>query len=235
MKDTIQYGNTQIAYNYKFAERRTLAIEVHPNGGVVVIAPHDSDLSEIRSKVEKRAPWIAKQLRFFKAYPFNTIQKEWVSGETVYYLGRQYRLKIHQGEDSVKLQGKFLHVTTGNKKNTEQIQTLVEQWYSAHAQKLFLERMSRLEPIILREKVSVAKLQVRKMKMRWGSCTKRGNILLNVNLVKAPVYCIDYVIMHEICHLKYHNHSPRFWAMLQKYYPDWWKAKQRLEQGGWNG
>lgn len=235
MKEEIEYGNTTIRYSYKFSKRKTLAVEVHPNGDVVAVAPINATPADIKHKVEKRAAWIAKQLRFFRAYPNNRSVPEWVSGETVYYLGRQYRLKIHEGEESVKLQGKFLHVTTNKKSDTEKVRILVEHWYMTHARRIFLDRLTRFETMLGREKIQVNQIQVRKMKMRWGSCARNGNIILNSALIKAPVYCIDYVIVHEICHLKYHNHSPRFWAMLNRHCPDWQKAKERLEQGGWNG
>ncbi len=235
MTGTVEYGNTKIQYSFKFSNRRTLAIEVHPNGDVLVVAPVAATKSDIQTKVEKRAAWITKQLRFFRAYPFNRNQTEWVSGETIYYLGRQYRLKISKGEDVVKLQGKFLHVWLNEKSDIGKIQTLVETWYQHHATKIFTERIERIQHILTREKINVNKLLVRKLEKRWGSCTKQGNIVLNSHLVKAPVYCIDYVLTHEICHLKHHDHSPKFWAMLQKYFPEWGKAKQRLEHGGWNG
>lgn len=235
MKGIVEYGNTKIQYSFKFSNRKTLAIEVHPNGDVLVVAPVAATKSDIQTKVEKRAAWITKQLRFFRAYPFNRNIPEWISGETIYYLGRQYRLKINEGDDAVKLQGKFLHVWTLKKSDTRKIKTLIEEWYHSHAQKLFSERIARFKMVLDREKIKLNKLYVRSMQKRWGSCTKQGNIVLNSFLVKAPVYCIDYVIVHEICHLKYHDHSPRFWAMLQKHCPEWSKAKERLEVGGWNG
>ena len=235
MKGTLDYGNTKVQYSVKFSNRKTLAIEVHPNGSVIVIAPELTADSDIHKKVEKRAPWITKQLRFFKAYPFNQSEPDWVSGETVYYLGWQYRLKINEGDYAIKLQGKYLHVWTSKKSQTEKVKAIVEAWYYGHARKIFNERITRFKTILDREKIKFNKLYVRSMQKRWGSCTKQGNIVLNSLLVKAPVYCIDYVIVHEICHLKYHNHGPRFWAMLQKHCPEWAKAKERLEAGGWNG
>jgi len=234
MMGTVEYGNTTFHYNVRFTDRKTLAVEVHPDGKVIIIAPISATKTEIQNKVEKRSAWITKQLRFFKAYPFNKNQAEWVGGETVYYLGRQYRLKIIIGNEDVKLYGKFLFVSTPQKHDAHRIKILVESWYLSHAKRVFAERIKRFTSLMEREKIVMNKLQTRSMLKRWGSCTKQRNIVLNSLLVKAPVYCIDYVIVHEICHLKYHDHSPRFWGLLLKHCPDWAKAKERLEHGGWN-
>ena len=74
---------------------------------------------------------------------------------------------------------------------------------------------------------------IRKLDKRWGSCTKKGNIVINAELIKAPINCIDYVLIHEICHLKHHDHSTKFWTLLNKYCPDWAVLKQKLENGSW--
>jgi predicted metal-dependent hydrolase len=229
----VEYGDTKIQFVVRFSDRKTLAIEVHPNGEVIVISPKAATEMEIQLKVEKRSGWIAKQLRHFRAYPFNENKMEWISGETVYYLGRQYRLKIIKGEDAVKLQGKFLNVWQREKSDTQKSRFLIEDWYQNHANKIFLERVARMQPILSREKLTINKVFIKPLDKRWGSCTKKGSILLNTMLVKTPIYCIDYVITHEICHLKYHDHSPKFWSMLRKYSPDWFKVKEKLEHGGW--
>lgn len=230
MGNSISYGTTIIKYSVKKTKRKTLAIEVYPDNSVWIIAPMDACPDEIQAKVEKKAPWIAKQQRFFDGRPETTVAPEWVSGENIYYLGRQYRLKIHEGIADVKLAGKYLNVTVENKENKTKIAALVNSWYLKHARSKFEERLELLNPIFERENLIMNSLIIRKLEKRWGSCTKKGNIVLNSDLIKAPITCIDYVLIHEICHLKHHNHSPKFWALLNKYCPDWVKTKDRLEK-----
>ncbi|CAN5747570.1 SprT family zinc-dependent metalloprotease [soil metagenome] len=229
MSNQVSYGNTQIAYSVKRASRKTLAIEVHPDKKVVVVAPFDATAEKIHSKVEKRAAWIAKQLRYFSKGSKPTRKAEWVSGENIYYLGRQYRLKILKGKDDVKLDGGFLKITINDKSNNKRIRALANKWYRDRAKECFAKQILKQDNILFKEKVKINKIQVRQLSKRWGSCTKQGNIILNVDLVKAPVQCIDYVIIHEICHLKHYNHGRKFFLLLEKHCPDWEKRKSKLE------
>lgn len=230
MKKTISYGTTKIKYSVERRDRKTLAIEVHPDNSVNVIAPLEANDEDIHSRVEKKAPWITKQQRFFVGRPALMVNPEWVSGENIYYLGRQYRLKLIEGNDNeVKLAGKFLNVIVLNKEDKKKIADLVNTWYLKHARTKFEERMALLHPILERENLKMNSLMIRKLNKRWGSCTKKGNIVVNSDLIKAPINCIDYVLIHEICHLKYHDHSPKFWTLLNKYCPDWIKTKNKLE------
>lgn len=233
MTDSHSYGTTNISYSVEFRDRKTMAIEVLPDGSVKVIAPLKTIPEVIQAKVEKRASWIAKQLRFFKGNTSVKYIHEWVSGESIYYLGRQYRLKIHVGEPDVKLAGKYLNVTVKDKEDKKKISDLVNTWYLKHARTKFEERMALLHPILERENLKMNSLMIRKLSKRWGSCTAKGNIVVNADLIKAPINCIDYVLIHELCHLKYHDHSNKFWTLLNKYCPDWTVLKNKLENGNW--
>lgn len=234
MVKVVKYGTSSIHYRVKRGERRTIAIEVHPDGVVQVVAPSDANENLIHSKVEKRASWISKQIRFFESAGATKRKPEWVSGETIYYLGRQYRLKLTQGEEQVKMSGKFLQVAVANKKSVLRIQKLVEAWLFQQAKRIFTKRLEIHSSILNREKIKMNKLFVRKIQKRWGSCTKKGNIVLNSELVHASVSCMDYVIIHEICHLKHMNHKAKFWKLLSKHCPDWAKRKKRLESAARN-
>lgn len=229
MGNLFSYGTTNIKYSVKRTDRKTLAIEVHPDSSVHIISPMDASTEDIHAKVEKKAAWIAKQQRFFEGRPDESKEPEWISGENIFYLGRQYRLKVHVGTPDVKLAGKYLNVTVEDKENKTKIAALVNSWYLKHARRKLEERMALLNPILEREGLKMNSLMIRKLKKRWGSCTKKGNIVINSDLIKAPINCIDYVLIHEICHLKHHNHSNQFWTMLNKYCPDWVKTKDKLE------
>jgi len=229
MSNSISYGTTKIAYSIEFRDRKTMAIEVHPDSSVLVVAPIDSTPEKIQAKVEKRASWIAKQQRFFNKRPDKAYTHEWVSGENIFYLGRQYRLKISEGKSDAKLMGKYLHISVPNKKNKSQIETLVNAWYLSHARTKLEERIKTFEPMLKREGLEMNSLIIRKLEKRWGSCTPKRNIVINADLIKTPIHCIDYVIIHELCHLKHHNHGPEFWSLLNKYCPNWSKLKDKLE------
>ena len=206
-----------------------MAIEVHPDSSVKVIAPLETTPEKIQSKVEKRAPWIAKQQRTFSSNIRSQSNREWISGENIFYLGRQYRLKVEVGQPDVKMSGKYLKVSVPDKTNKNQIESLVNSWYLKHARIKLEERIANYQQMLDREGLEVNSLIIRKLNKRWGSCTPKKNIVINSELIKAPIHCIDYVIIHELCHLKHHNHGPAFWNLLNKYCPEWVKLKEKLE------
>jgi len=221
----------RIPFSVQFRKRSKLAITVHPDMRVEVAAPTGSDMDAVLARVEKRAAWITRQIRYFEQYQPTQPPPRFVSGETHLYLGRQYRLKVRQAEPhGVKLIGRFFFVFVEDLTDRQEIQSLLETWYRDHAERLFRLRMqSAVESAKSLAIKTSPKLLIRRMERRWGSCTKAGNILLNVSLVKAPIHCIDYVIMHELCHLKVHNHGDEFYRLLTRCMPDWQARKRRLE------
>jgi len=229
-RHAIQYGLRRIEYDLTYGDRQDLAISVHPNLRVSVKAPIGKAPAEVKKRVLRRARWIVQQLVDFERFQPLPTERQYVSGETHLYLGRQYRLRVIEGhEDEVKLVGGYIEVRTGQKASRERVRRMVIGWFTQHA-KVALER--RLDQCVLtanRANLPRPPIRYRPMKRRWGSCTKNNRITLNLELAKAPVHCIDYVIMHELCHLRYKNHSRGFWRLLSRLMPDWEKRKMRLE------
>lgn len=229
---TVLYGKTEITYCVNACDRKTLAIHVYPDGQVFVDAPITASDEAIAEKVKKKAPWIFKQKMQFEAYPPVLPKRSYVSGESHRYLGRQYRLLVIQGSvDQVKLLHGRLIVETPTQNNPEKIRTLLQEWYRLRAKAIFSERYN----LCIRQ---VAKLdirhnqgfQLRSMPNRWGSCAAQGTIFLNPELVAAPKDCIDYVITHELCHLKEHNHGQKFYKLLSSVMNDWEIRRKRLNE-----
>ena len=231
-KRSVLFGQTEIAYSVNSYDRKTLAIHVYPDGQVAVDAPMTASNQAIADKVKKKAPWIFKQKLRFESYPPALPQRQYVSGETHRYLGRQYRLLVNQGiVDQVKLVHSRLIVETINPNKTEKVEALLKEWYRLRAKAIFSERYD----LCVRQ---VSKLgiehhqgfQLRFMSNRWGSCTNQGKIILNPELIAAPKDCIDYVITHELCHLKERNHSQAFYKLLTGVMKDWELRRKRLNE-----
>jgi predicted metal-dependent hydrolase len=228
----IVYGTTRIPFVLIYKNRKTLGIAVTPDKKVTITAPLDSSLEKILETVGKRAGWISKQIRKFESYETILLpyKVEYVSGETFYYMGRKYRLKVVEGEtEMVSRQGKYIRVVIKSKSSQKPIANLLMKWYRDEAKKIFQERFKRYDYILKREKIAVNQIVVRRLEKRWGSCTELGNIILNLSLVQSPVQCIDYVIVHELCHLKHLNHGPKFYNLLGRYMEDWEKRRDRLQ------
>jgi predicted metal-dependent hydrolase len=229
----IEYGKTTIEFNVTYSNRKTLEIAVYPDQNVWVTSPKDASMEKIHEKVRKRGRWIVKQLRYFKRFDPHDEFDDYISGETHRYLGKQYRLKVIQVNDrekeTVKLKNGYFQIYTVNKGDKEHVKYLLDTWYRRKAEKKFHERLGECLDILKKHEISKPRLQVYFMEKRWGSFTPSGKVLLNPDLIKHPVYCIDYVIIHELCHTKHPNHDKEFYDFLNKVLPDWVKRKHKLE------
>jgi len=226
----VEYGGQHISVDVEFRLRKRLSISVHPDGSVTALAPSDRSLEDVLAHLRRRRAWIAKQRRHFEKYQPLPEEKRYVSGETHLYLGRQYRLRIRQADEAAaKLIGRFFNVHVPRPDEPQAVAAAMDAWYREHAESLLRDRLDRCLESAASLRLTEVSLRVRPMRRRWGSCSEAGTITLNVDLVKAPLHCIDYVIMHELCHLRVHDHSPAFFRLLGRCMPDWQARKQRLE------
>lgn len=214
----------------EYSDRKTLGIKVHPDRRVEVHAPIDSTPEKIKEKVKSKANWILKQQEFFLSFHPLTPPRKYISGETHLYLGKQYRLRLHNSSDeSVKLYAGYINISCQDKTDKVLIKKLLDAWYTkkatSHFQELFHKRIANFEL----DRETKPTLRLKWMKNRWGVCNSHGLITLNLELIKAPKTCIEYVIVHEICHLSYLNHSTSFYNLLEQHYPRWRKTKHQLE------
>lgn len=226
-KQAFQFGSATIDYELQFSDRKTLGVTVTPEMDVIVTAPIGTEIHKIQSRLIKRAPWIIRSISFFLSFHPKTPKRKYISGETHLYLGRQYLLKIISGqEESVKLKGRYLLVSTMKSSNAK---ALLENWYHDQAKNKLHSIALPLIEKFKKYKVAPTAIELRSMPKRWGSCTAKGKIILNPELIKAPKGSIEYVITHELCHLIHHDHTQKFLDLQSKEMKDWEKWKLKLE------
>lgn len=232
MKGSVEYDGENILFEVSYGNRKTMEIAVHPDGRVTVKAPTETTRDTIYARVAKRARWIKKKLEYFRQFE-PSVPKRYVGGETHLFLGRQYRLKLVNSADrEVKLKGGYFFVTTPEPHDPTTIRKMLDKWYSDHALSVFQNRLQLCFESVKKLNVPFPKIGLRRLRKRWGSCGDSGYILLNTELIKTPLYCIDYVITHELCHLKIALHNKNYYRLLNKYMPDWEKRKEHLEKVG---
>ncbi|GAN54534.1 M48 family metallopeptidase [Tanticharoenia sakaeratensis] len=228
----LTYGGEQIRVELLPRARpgTTLRIKVHPDLTVQAVVPDGTSDADLEKALHQKTRWIWEKLRDFRAVQEHATPRAYVSGESHFYLGRRHLLKVHHQPDAsetVRMLRGRLEVSV-QERNTLRIQKLLELWYFTRAQDVFRTRLDALLPTTLWVTTPPAlKLQV--MQTQWGNCSPGGIVTLNPHLVKAPRDCIDYVILHELCHLKEHNHGPAFWSLLERVMPDWERHKARLD------
>lgn len=229
---SIFYGRRKIDYSLFSCNRKTMEIAVHPDSSVIVKAPKNTDISLIENKIHKRARWILRQINYFRQFDPRTPARCYVNGETHLYLGKRYRLKLKKdSSNSVKLSRGYFYVHCAETKDPQAVKKLLNRWYLEKARVQFRESMDRCWQKFNNTDLRKPDLSIKRMKKRWGSLSEKGTVTLNTELIKAPKECIDYVVTHELCHLKYNAHSREFFRLLDSVIPDWEKIKHKLELG----
>lgn len=231
MSPTCELGGRRVSYTLRRTHRRTVEIAVHPDGRLVVTAPASAPEERIAALIRKRARWVRAQVAYFAELRPLPTPRRFVPGETHRYLGRQYRLRVSRGRvERVRIEGGCLWVTTPAPGDRQRLQRLVESWYARRAAAVLGERLASCIARWHSAQLAAPKLAVRRMAKRWGSCSPSGRVTLNVDLVKVPSGCIDYVIAHELCHLEALHHGPRFWRLLERRMPDWEQRRRKLDR-----
>jgi hypothetical protein len=224
---TVKFDESELTFLTQFSKRKTLAILIYPSGKLVIKAPYKASLRQVHQFVYNHKNWIKnKQTSLQNITP---LHKKLAENECE-FLGKIYQINIIQDLINGVILAENLITIKMTKPNVEKAKNLLKKWYENKAEVVFNERINliniKTEPLGIKY---CSKAKIRKMKSRWGSCSSFGKITLNFELIKTPLECIDYVIAHELCHLKYFNHSTKFYSLLSKIMPDWKQHKTRLK------
>lgn len=229
----VAYGSEQIAFSLRRQPSRLvsrIAIHVEPDGRVHVDAPTLAPLADVLSAVRKRSRWISHHVSAAKDRLAHVLPREYVSGESIHYLGRRYRLKVIVEANSAveaRLRGEFVVVTMSSH-DPNIVRSALNTWYRQRAREMFARRLAAVAQS-LSWVHHLPPFRLQGMTRQWGSCSPAGRLTLNPWLVAAPREAIDYVILHELCHLKHRNHGRAFYALLKRYMPNWEQIKSRLD------
>lgn len=233
-KHQVQYGSKWIEFELERKNVKNVNLNIKPDMTVTVSASEKVPLEFIYNFVKSKSAWITKQVKQFETVqPYKQSEREYVSGESFKYLGKQFRLKVQETteEETVKYFRGFIYLQVKNRHDYSRKAKLMEQWYRDKAKKIFEELLDKLYPLVQKYGIDKPALDMRVMKARWGSAlVDSKTILLNSELIKAPKYCIEYVILHEMIHFKYNDHSDSFYDMLYALMPDWEKRKAILDE-----
>ena len=220
-----------IDYKIVYSRRRSVGINIGPDSGVVVRAPYRTSLKTIEKIVRSKSKWIKKHLERHSSLIRLNENKEYIDGESHYYRGNEYFLRLVVSERSfVNIIGDIIEIGLKSEEDKIKIKVLLDRWYREMAQELF---RGKFNDILLRLKdynFLPAGFNVRVMKGRWGSCNSKGKITISADLVKLEETYLEYVILHELCHLKHHNHSPEYYRLLSEVFPKWKSVRKDLRR-----
>lgn len=233
MKSKVKFGTKEIKFSIEFKNRKTTSISVEPPNNILVVAPLGMKEEEVKEIVKSKGTWIVQKLFEFRNIESKKVNREFVNGESFMYLGRNYSLQIHvdetiQNNSFVKLyRGKF-HVYV-KEKSDKLIKAAMEAWYREKTEEQVKKRIKYYQKFFNKKPTTI---KVKEQKKRWASCTSNDELLFNWRCVMAKSTSLDYIVVHEMCHMYHKNHSHEFWKLLSSVINDYEVRKDWLRDYG---
>ncbi len=225
----VRFGNVTIPYSIIKSNRRKTSQITVDKDSVVVRTPSSKTTSEIKKIVDGKKKWIFRKRLEFQKQKSDIAKFSYTDGTKFLYLGRNLTLKILKNKktESVSLKKDTIIVSIKSKMSSKVlVKKLYQDWLMEKSSQIFTSRLNKISKKL---KLKPRKIIIKNLKDRWGSATSDDTINLNMNLIKAPRSVIDYVILHELCHLKIKGHSDKFWQMVKKFMPNYDEQKRWLE------
>jgi predicted metal-dependent hydrolase len=227
--------STSIPYVLVRKNSRSIKIKIDING-MIVFAPVYIGQDKIEEVIIKKKEWIFKHYKSIQDIHMKVENRKFEKGEDVIYLGEQYPIKVFKSENlqnKVVFNKKYFQIYLAKNLSDDLVKYNIEAslklWFKKEATILIAQRLQYYSIII---GVKYNEVRIKEQKSLWGSCSKMNNLNFNLKLTMAPMWVLDYVIVHELCHLKFFNHSKEFWGMVNNYYPKWIEAKNWLKENG---
>jgi predicted metal-dependent hydrolase len=220
-----------IEYEIVYSRRRSIGISVGPDSGVTVRAPYRTSMKTIENLVISKSAWIIKHLENYKSAVRINNHKIYTEGAPVLLRGKEYQIRIIESKTYfVKSSEDFIEIGLKNTAEKEKAGLMLERWYREIAEGIFRKKF---EEVLLRFRnynFVPAEFAVRALKRRWGSCSSKGKITISSELVKLDDIYLEYVILHELCHLRHHDHGKEFYKLLSEVFPDWKQRRSELRK-----
>jgi len=228
-KEQQTYQLHNIEFRIVYSGRRTLGISILPDSSVIIRAPYRASLKTISRIVREKATWIIKHRDSYRQKENTRLNGSFSAGEKQLFRGEECLLHIIQSRKPfVRFNENTIEVGLDNIDDKEAIKRLLYKGYKTEATKIFPDMLSMALKTHENQMFNPTGLIIRSMKSRWGSCSKKGLITLSTELIKLSDNYIEYVIIHELCHLKHHNHGKEYYKLLSELFPDWKKVRKDL-------
>ncbi len=233
-QEYIEINKQKIYFTIQRKKIKNINLRVNIDKKVYISVPFDMSIDTIKEFIVKKHKWINKQIEYYETFSEIKENINFENGETVFILGKQYLMNIvADDKNSIELKGKYIKIHVKEKyiSNKKYLNKIYDEWLRNYAMSVYKEISAEFEKKLKRHKVKNPQIIIRKMNKRWGSCLANENkIILNLKLIKTPICCVEYVILHELCHFKYQNHSKQFYNHVNVFMPDWEERKKILDE-----
>ncbi len=231
LKEQKSYQFDDLEFKVVYSRRRTIGISVHPDSSVIVRVPHLTSMKTISRIVKEKYEWVVKHRDNYRTLDNNNLKRSYASGEIHLFRGQEKILKIEKSSPAyVRFLEDTIEIGTERYDDQELIRKILYAGYKIQAQRHFPELMRKVLTDQQSYGFKPTSLIIRTMKRRWGSCSSKGVITLSTELIKLSDLYIEYVIIHELCHLRHHNHGPNFYHLLSQVFPEWKRVRKELRK-----
>ncbi len=233
-KESVEINGEKIVFFVQRKNIKNINLKVNMDKKVTMSIPMKMEIEIAKDFIKKKAEWIKKQQNYYDSFAEEKENITFENGETVYLLGKQYKIKIiPTTKNEISIKGKYFEINIKEKyiENKKYISKIYEKWLKEYAYEVFRNLVEKYQLLLRKYNIKIPKIEIRQMKSRWGSCLPSNNkVIFNLKLIKAPICCIEYVVLHELSHFKYQNHSKNFYNFVTIFMPDWNTRKKILDE-----
>ena len=233
-EDSVDIDGEKIVFFVQRKNIKNINLKVDLNKQVTMSIPMKMDINIAKEFVKKKAEWIKKQQNYYDSFTDKRENITFEDGETVYLLGKQYKMKIiANNKNEILINGKYfeIHIKEKYIDNKKYIRKIYDKWLKEYAYQVFRQLVEKYQTLLGKYNIKIPNIEIRQMKSRWGSCFPKNNkVVFSLNLIKTPICCIEYVVLYELSHFKYPNHSKNFYSFVAIFMPDWNKRKKILDE-----
>ena len=233
-KESVEINGEKIVFFVQRKNIKNINLKVNMDKKVTMSIPMKMEIEIAKDFIKKKAEWIKKQQNYYDSFAEEKENITFENGETVYLLGKQYKIKIiPTTKNEISIKGKYFEINIKEKyiENKKYISKIYEKWLKEYAYEVFRNLVEKYQLLLKKYNIKIPKIEIRQMKSRWGSCLPSNNkVIFNLKLIKAPICCIEYVVLHELSHFKYQNHSKNFYNFVTIFMPDWNTRKKLLDE-----
>ncbi|MFA6939992.1 MAG: SprT family zinc-dependent metalloprotease [Clostridiaceae bacterium] len=224
----IKINNKPISVEIKYSRRKTVYLRIVSQDSIEIRSPFGINNKKLLDFIIRNQVWIINELN---EASINTKVRLYKDGEVFFYQGQVYTLKVHIGHNDFVLIDKSDNTINIKCKYSKDVKDVLIKWYKAQAGYYIKERVNYYQNVI---GVRSDKISIKNQKTLWGSCSTKKNLNFNMRLIMMPHHVVDYVIVHELCHLIHFNHSKEFWGKVEEIIPDYIETRKYLKQNGVN-
>lgn len=233
-QETVEVNGEKIMFFIQRKKIKNIILKVNIDSKIIMSIPIRMSIKKSKEFVKLKINWIKKQQNFYGKLARRKESINFNNGEVLYLLGKAYEIKIRKGKNNeIKLNDKYIEIQIKEKyiNDTKYIKQYYNKWLKTYSLDIIKKKVEEYQDKLKKYEIKLPTIEIRNMKSRWGSCYfLRNKIVFSLNLIKTPIFCIEYVVLHELSHFKYHNHSKDFYNFISIFMPDWKKRRKMLNE-----